>query len=301
MRIAEVLIDAGADLEARASGTDKPRGGTVLHWAAHYRQFEMVKLLVERGADVNPDEDSSEGAGSPGTALDLLNDRRIGEYLVEHGTQVTIFTAVALGFVDRVREMLAHDSKAVVARQYIEFTPLHLAARDNLLEMIDLLVESGAPLDACDRLDRTPIDLALLAGRRAAYERLSAYGATPSPKVVEVAGSIERAEHLARFLSACWNDLQEVERMLQNEPSLARIKLPDFWPDNYVGGTALHLAAGMGKRELADLLLCFGADRGARDERYGGTPANWAHEYDRPDMVVFIETWLPKQEEPSLG
>jgi hypothetical protein len=57
----------------------------------------------------------------------------------------------------------------------------------------------------------------------------------------------------------------------------------------------------MGKRELADLLLGFRADRTARDERYGGTPANWAHEYDRPDMVVFLDTWRPNQEESKSG
>lgn len=53
--------------------------------------------------------------------------------------------------------------------------------------------------------------------------------------------------------------------------------------------TALHLAAALGLLELATLLLRHGADRTLKDERYGGTAAGWATEWDRPEMTRFLE------------
>jgi hypothetical protein len=107
---------------------------------------------------------------------------------------------------------------------------------------------------ARDRFDRTPIDLALLAGRRAAYERLSTHGATPSPAIADISGSIERAEHLAHFFSACWNDLLEVERMLKNEPLLANTKLSAFFgPTTMSAGRHCTLLPAW---ESANLLIC---------------------------------------------
>jgi ankyrin repeat protein len=84
--------------------------------------------------------------------------------------------------------------------------------------------------------------------------------------------------------------------MLQDEPGLATARLPCFWFDNYVGGTALHLAAALGRHELAELLLRHGADRTLRDEQFGGTPSGWAQEYDRPDMAQWLE---PAASEPA--
>jgi RNA polymerase sigma factor (sigma-70 family) len=300
-RIAELLIDAGADLEARASGNDTPAGGTPLHWAAaqvglaedgdRAGNLEVVKLLVRRGANVNPAEDQGLTPGAVGSSLDLWAHRDIAEHLVAHGAVITISAAVALEMGREVRALVERDGAVLAARQganFVDFTPLHVAARKDLPGMVDLLVELGAPLSPTDKLGRTAIDVALLAGNRRAYDRLAARGAEPSPGTAAIAGTIERAEQLRRFFDALWGDVATVERMLTSDPSLLGSKLPNFWEDNYVGGTALHLAAGMGKKEVAELLLSRGASLVARDERYGGTPIDWAEEFDRPGMVALL-------------
>jgi RNA polymerase sigma factor (sigma-70 family) len=300
-RIAELLIDAGADLEARASGNDTEGGGTPLHWAAaqvglakdgdRAGNLEVVKLLVRRGANVNPEEDRGLTPGAVGSSLDLWAHRDIAEHLVAHGAVINIFAAVALEMEREVRGLVQRDGAVLAARQganFVEFTPLHVAARKDLPGMVDLLVELGAPLSPADKLGRTAIDVALLAGNRSAYERLAARGAEPSPGMAAIAGTIERAELLRRFFDAVWSDVGAVERMLASDPSLLGAKLPNFWEDNYVGGTALHLAAGMGKKRVAELLLSRGASLEARDERYGGTPMDWAKEFDRPEMVAAL-------------
>jgi ankyrin repeat protein len=289
--LAEVLIDAGADLEARASGNEREGGGTALHWAAYNQRFDVVKLLVERGADLNPKEDAGEGAetGGPGKSFDLFRHRDIGRYLVDHGARVTLFAAISLDLLEHARLLLSAEPTLVSAREYLEWTPLHLAARENKVGMVDLLVAHGAALDARDRHGRSPIDLALLAGRRSSHERLRAHGAVVSLEAVEKAGDIGRAERLRCFFDACTTDVTMVREQLESDPSLVREKLPYFWPDNYVGGTALHLAAALGDGALVDVLLSFGADASVTDACYGGTPAGWAGEFDRSELRARLE------------
>ena len=48
VEIARLLIDAGADVNAR-----RPDGGTALHTAAHEGNSELVELLLARGADAS--------------------------------------------------------------------------------------------------------------------------------------------------------------------------------------------------------------------------------------------------------
>jgi len=300
-RITELLIDAGAELEARASGNDTQAGGTPLHWAAaqvglakdgdRSGNLEVVKVLVRRGANVNPEEDRGLTPGAVGSSLDLWAHRDIAEHLVAHGAVINIFAAVALEMELQVRGLVERDGAVLAARQgagFVDFTPLHVAARKDLPGMVDLLFELGAPLSPPDKLGRTAIDVALVAGNRRAYERLAAHGAAPSRATVAMAGSIQRAEQLRRFFDGLWNDVGTVERMLASDPSLIGAKLPNFWEDNYVGGTALHLAAGMGKKAVAELLLSRGASLEVRDDRYGGTPIDWAKEFDRPEMVALL-------------
>ncbi len=55
--VARLLLEAGADLNARQSG-----GWTPLHSAAHNGDLELVKLLLEHGADPNVTND--EGASA---------------------------------------------------------------------------------------------------------------------------------------------------------------------------------------------------------------------------------------------
>jgi uncharacterized protein len=282
--LAELLLDRGADPEARASGTDRQGGGTALHWAAHYDQLPVVELLVERGVNVNPDEDAGNREGGVGKSFDLFEHGAIGRYLVEHGARVTLFTAVALGLVERARELLAVDATQVAARQYVGFTPLHLAARQDDAPMVALLLEHGAELNAKDELGRTPIEIALFAGAAKSFAALTALGAAPSVAALARVPNVERAVKLRRFYDACFRDNVTVEAMLQEEPGLANALLPDFWSDNPVDGTALHIAALMGNEVLIELLLRHGADITRKDSRYGGTPAGWAYEYGRREL-----------------
>lgn len=67
---------------------------------------------------------------------------------------------------------------------------------------------------------------------------------------------------------------------LQSHPELVNI--------HHDGATALHFAAIEGRIEAARWLLEHGAALDAKDDQYGATPAAWANEKGRQDMVDFL-------------
>lgn len=55
------------------------------------------------------------------------------------------------------------------------------------------------------------------------------------------------------------------------------------------GVTAFHLAAADGRREIIARLRRAGADPGATDDLYGGTPAGWARFHGHPDLAEELQ------------
>jgi ankyrin repeat protein len=86
-QIAQVLLDAGADLNAK----DK-QGFTPLHWAVYESLLlpeaqEVAKLLVVRGADVNARD--REGSTPLFWAL-WVGNRNLADFLLAHGADPAI-------------------------------------------------------------------------------------------------------------------------------------------------------------------------------------------------------------------
>lgn len=67
--LAALLIDRGADVDARSRSERFARANTPLHAAAANRQTEVARLLMERGADVN----ARDGSGFTPLALAANN------------------------------------------------------------------------------------------------------------------------------------------------------------------------------------------------------------------------------------
>jgi len=72
-------------------------------------------------------------------------------------------------------------------REQYGFTPLLQASFDGQLEMVDLLIEAGANIEAGDDWGDTPLNVATWNGNMAVVERLLELGAEPN--VVNVQGS----------------------------------------------------------------------------------------------------------------
>jgi ankyrin repeat protein len=148
-RIAELLLDRGADVHARDA-----YGRTPLHDAASGRDEASLALLLDRGADAN------------------LQDKR-GE--------TPLHVAARRGEESHIRVLLRGGAD-IDARDVVGRTPLHYAAGHGRLDETTYLVGRGADVSIRDQNGQTSLDhmrangIADIRGaaRRESFERLLA-------------------------------------------------------------------------------------------------------------------------------
>ena len=154
-----VLLRRGFDIGTR----DKFDNATALHWAAQFGTVEVVKRLIDKGADIDGEGDEHQ-IGVIGWATCFKQVRReAADYLLARGAKPTIFSAVALNRADLVRQLVADDPTLLRMRKMSRFehyrTPLHLAVLKNRPQMVKLLLELGADASAQDSRGYTPLSL----------------------------------------------------------------------------------------------------------------------------------------------
>jgi ankyrin repeat protein len=110
---------------------------SLLHFAAGYpSNAEIIKVLIEMGADVN---------------------------VIESNGLTPLHMAVIVGDVEIV-EALASGGADVDAVEYNGCTPLHAAASQGFLEIAKILVDGGADISIENNKKQTPLDLARMTG-----------------------------------------------------------------------------------------------------------------------------------------
>jgi ankyrin repeat protein len=156
---------------------------SALHFACG--NLEMLRVLLDAGADPNDaGDDASVGVigwvtliPEPGAVrMDVVS------LLLERGARHHIFSAIAVGDLDVIRTLVERQPEALDRRLstgYHGETALQFAITRNRLDILDLLIELGADLDATDSKGQTALEFALLRGDRAAAARLVAAGAQP--------------------------------------------------------------------------------------------------------------------------
>ncbi len=128
-------------------------GGTVLHAVDEGGNLEVVKYLVEQGADVNAKD---EDGWTVLHAVDEGGNLEVVKYLVEQGADVnakgewgrTALHAVAEGGNLEVLKYLVEQGADVNAKGEWGRTALYSAARRGNLEVVKYLVEQGADVNA---------------------------------------------------------------------------------------------------------------------------------------------------------
>jgi ankyrin repeat protein len=253
--------------------------GAPLKNAAAGGHLEIVRLLLERGADPNLPE---EGIAPHGHAL---------------------YSAVYHGHYEIARLLLEHGA---YPNPEVESSAeaVWIAIRNGDLRMLELLATHGA-------IWTTPIALE----GPLTYERIAATGVGRTMSVLASYGDIAVAESLLAGHPALANDPDAlaaaagsgrepfVRLLLRDQPDLAHrvtVARPremaimlfgqgmDPNRPNWLGATPLHDFAANGRLEEAALFLDHGADLHARDEEWQSTPLAWAAREGQRRMVEFL-------------
>jgi ankyrin repeat protein len=234
-----LLIERGADVDVR----DFPDNAYPLHVAAAVGDLDTVRILVEAGADVIGEADDYEvGVLGWATCFRTVQED-VAAYLLDHGARLNLWTAIALDRVDAVRNMIARDATllgARMTRNQHRRTTLHHAAAKNHPRIVRLLIELGADPNAADATGATPLTTA------------SQEGADPA--IVEMLiGAGARLDFLTAVNLRRY-DLAEA--MLAEDPS----RLGTGGRDT----VALHLAVNKKNHDAVRWLIAHGVDVDAK-------------------------------------
>jgi ankyrin repeat protein len=157
--VVRLLVQRGADLDPR----DFPDNATPLHFAAAHGNLETIRLLVEAGADVDGNGDDY-AVGVLGWATCFQSVREdVADYLLAHGAALNLWTAIALDRADYVRAMISQQPSLLgsrMTRNQHRRTPLHHAAAKSRPRLIRLLLELGADPKAPDATGATALTTA---------------------------------------------------------------------------------------------------------------------------------------------
>ena len=213
--VLKVLVDAGADLNAADE-----KGWTVLHEGAHANQVLAVDFVISFGADVNA------LAGDGFTPLLLCMSANVSEstaVLIRHGADVNAAAPNGL------------------------WTPLHFAAFHGNLDMIRALGRASADLFAKNGDGLTPIAVADAFGQQAAAQLLATLAVSPIGEGGSGGGkrALGNIAELVRAVTA--GDLDSVGLSIDD----------GFDPDTVdsQGTGMLHVAARRGNEAMITLLL----------------------------------------------
>ncbi len=148
------LLDRDPMLVFARSSVGRQFELTPLHEAAKLGKLEICKLLVERGAEVysNPMATYPPVAEAAWAKHQPVVDyflREIPEKAV--GTNklgIAINLAGRFGWADIVKAHIASDPLAVHQRGWIGDSPLHWPSHNNKVEIVEMLLDAGADIEA---------------------------------------------------------------------------------------------------------------------------------------------------------
>ena len=159
----ELLLDAGADPNARVTIT----ADTPLMLAARTGIPDAVEVLLDNGAQVNVREEW--GRTTPLMWAVAEGHTRVAKLLLESGADVnarTVFVPpdTARGFEGSPPRDRLKDEIGPIQHASGELTAIHFAARDGYLDTAELLLDSGAEIDALTADGKNALGLAIFNG-----------------------------------------------------------------------------------------------------------------------------------------
>ncbi len=249
-------------------------GRTPLHWACLGVHLDVVKFLVEKGADVNAEDSNkivplhSLATRNSAAAIAVLADKGANIDAKDYGGNTALHYAAMSDAADAV-EILLVAGADIESRENYSRTPLILCARERGgPDTIKILLKAGADINARDKFGAAALHLASWRGKKEVVDMLLDAGVNIPSKGPDVRYFFsEAASHgLGRLFDAV--------AKAGGDPTF---RLSD-------GGTLLHAAAAGGSAEIIAILIDKGLDINLKDN-YGWTPLHYAARDGRVEAV----------------
>lgn len=244
--IVEALICAGANIHATTSCSDKAVSHhchhlTPLHFAARSGDVRCVELLLKAGARAD--------------AM-AYNNRTPLHYASKNGLIVN--------------RLLKAGASLNARTEGFQWTPAHIAAKRNELEIAEALLEAGANVDEKDCAGRTMLTFAAEKGHSQMVQMLIRHGAR-----VDVLDELDSRP----LIEAAFHGYAEVmEILIDNGANVNR-------KDDHT--SPLHAAVRSNHLECARLLIANGAKVNVKDV-FNHLPLVYAIEIDNVPMVKLL-------------
>lgn len=291
--ILRLLLESRSDVDVN---TRADNGETALHDAARLGALGIVRVLIEFGARTDIESNSgktpvrvAKDAGKT-LALEILHGarekeieadkqrdahsfRRANTFAVK--TERSIFSLVLEEDVERLRTRLAAATSEDLKDHDSQFnqTALHLASERASVEIVNMLLEAGAPIDPMDDFYRTPLIMACQRGDADIVRSLVKYGAD--------------VNHLKFYDTPPW------ELALNGGGHKAAVFLL-AQPETTIGGAtsqqlakALGWAAALGDINACKRLVEAGAPINLKNDS-GMTPVQLAKSWEHDEVEAFL-------------
>ena len=269
------LIAAGAEVDARwgdTHTTEKENDATPLSYAVDANSMDLVRLLVEAGADVNA------GGWPPLCRAVDKNNTAIAEYLIDHGANVNVEApqgwtplceTINIINSSKMADLLITRGADINAGYW---PPLWNSVFKKRNDLFDLLIQRGANVNTPDKSGHTPLYCAVQNDELSYLEILIAKGAKVDAK--------QPGGETALMSGALVGRAQAVKLLLEAGAEVNA-------KDDDSAFTALHYAARFGNKSVADVLIAKGADINAKDKE-GHTPLYVAvnHDYRVAELLI---------------
>ncbi len=232
------VISGILDFDSSLVDTRDQHGWTLLCHAALHGHTELVRMLIERGADVRLNK-PIHYAGQRGhrEICRLLVDAGAIDQLVDSDNKeaVAAYRAMYRYDAQELGALLAKQPELAKIKQVDGSTMLHEAAINGAVQVMKVLVQAGAALDAKNDKGHTALDRAVIHNQIDAARFLIDRGAVCDILTAVKCGAA-----------------QKVAQIIDSDASLLQTRDPD-------GRSLLQAAMMLGHKEIVGMLLGRGA------------------------------------------